>query len=105
MTALNFVYHSNCYIYSCPGVKPCPETAGKIYWLSGPPGTGKSTTCQLMAKEGGFTYYEGDCIMQLLNPFVDVNAEDPAKAAFKQKPMKVIPLKHIENLVSGIMHW
>ena len=43
-----------------------------------------------MAKEGDFTYYEGDCIMQLLNPFVDVNAEDPAKEAFKQKPMKVI---------------
>merc|ERR1712242_202774 len=26
---------------SCPGVLPCPERAGKIYWLSGPPGTGK----------------------------------------------------------------
>ena len=79
--------------YSCPGVSACPGKKGKIYWLSGPPGAGKSTTCQLMARNKGFIYYEGDSIMQLLNPFVDVNAADPTKAAFRTKPLKVRSLK------------
>jgi len=85
---------------SCPGVSACPEKKGKIYWLSGPPGAGKSTTCQLMARNKGFIYYEGDSIMQLLNPFVDVNAADPTKAAFRTKPLKDVPREDAEIILS-----
>ena len=57
--------------------------------LSGPPGAGKSTTCQLMAREAGYVYYEADCTMNNLNPFVPINAENPSLAGFCLKPMKV----------------
>ena len=70
-----------------------PDKPGKIFWLSGPPGAGKSTTGQMMARGGNYTYYEGDSVMQLLNPFVDLEAEDPTKAAFRSKPLKVLDRK------------
>ena len=74
---------------SCPHITPTPEKQGKIYWLSGPPGAGKSTTCQLMAREKGYIYYEADCMMQMINPFTDVNVENPTMASFKSKALKV----------------
>ena len=66
-----------------------PENQGKLVWLSGPPGAGKSTTGQLMGKECGYVYYEADCTMQGLNPFVPLDSENPTLAAFRQKPLKV----------------
>ena len=74
---------------SCPHISPHPEKNGPIYWLSGPPGSGKSTTCQMMAKERGYVYYEADCIANLINPFTDINAENPSIAGFKSQPLKV----------------
>ena len=47
----------------------------------------------MMARGGNYTYYEGDSVMQLLNPFVDLEAEDPTKAAFRSKPLKVLDRK------------
>jgi ATP-dependent protease Clp ATPase subunit len=58
--------------------------------LSGPPGAGKSTTCQLMAKEAGYVYYEADCTTNNLNPFIGTDVENPTIAAIRQKPLKVI---------------
>ena len=57
--------------------------------LSGPPGAGKSTTCQLMAKEAGYVYYEADCTTNNLNPFIGTDVENPTIASLKQKPLKV----------------
>ena len=31
-----------------------PHVRGKLLWLTGPPGLGKSTTAQLLAREKGF---------------------------------------------------
>ena len=73
----------------CPQITPKPEQQGKIIWLSGAPGSGKSTTCQLMARKNGYNYYEADAILQLTNPFVDTSAENPTMAAFAGKPMRV----------------
>ena len=56
---------------------------------SGPPGAGKSTTCQLMAKEAGYVYYEADCTTNNLNPFIGTDVENPTIAAIRQKPLKV----------------
>ena len=74
---------------SCPHIKPQPGKQGKIIWLSGPPGAGKSTTCQLMARKHDFVYYEADATMQFINPFVDLNVENPTVAAFAGKSLKV----------------
>ena len=66
-----------------------PENQGKLVWLSGPPGAGKSTTGLLMGKEAGYVYLEADCTMNCLNPFVPLDAENATLAAFQQSPLKV----------------
>ena len=67
-----------------------PENQGKLVWLSGPPGAGKSTTGQLMSREAGFVYLEADCMMNNINPFVPPDVENPTLAGFQQKALKVI---------------
>ena len=42
-----------------------------------------------MAREKGFIYYEADCMLQLINPFVDIHAKNPFMAAMQSKPLKV----------------
>ena len=37
-----------------------PGHLGKFLWITGPPGLGKSTVSQLLAREHGFVFYEGD---------------------------------------------
>ena len=66
-----------------------PENQGKLVWLSGPPGAGKSTTAQLMSKKAGFVYLEADCINQFLNPFIPSDVDNPSIAGFQQKALKV----------------
>ena len=74
---------------SCP-YKMQPENVGKLVWLSGPPGAGKSTTGQWMARDSGYVYYEADCTLSCLNPYVPTDVDNPTLAAFRQKPLKVI---------------
>ena len=62
--------------------------SGKILLLCGPPGTGKSTTAQLLARRLGYVYYECDTFAQLKNPFIDVNVENPSIAQLQQKILK-----------------
>ena len=56
----------------------------------GPPGAGKSTTAQRMARSHGYVYYEADCFFMFVNPFVDINAEEASLAMAAQKPLKVL---------------
>ena len=65
-----------------------PENQGRILWISGAPGMGKSTTAQLLGRYHGYVYYEGDCFNSLKNPFIDLNADDPTMAQVKQKTLK-----------------
>ena len=60
--------------------------------ILGPPGAGKSTTAQLFGRNHGYVYYEADCYMNQVNPYVDLNADDPTLQQGLQTPMKVITL-------------
>ena len=71
-----------------------PKNQGKLVWLSGPPGSGKSTTGQLMGRHAGYVYYEADCMMYGLNPFVSLDFENPTIGAFQQPVLKV---KYLSN--------
>ena len=62
-----------------------PENQGKLLWLSGAPGMGKSTTAQYLARDHGFVYYEGDCFGALKNPFNTVDSENPSMDQVKQR--------------------
>ena len=66
------------------------EKQGKLVWLSGPPGVGKSTTGKLLAQKDNFIFYEGDCLMNHLNPFIPLDVEEPSNNFFSQKPVKVL---------------
>ena len=72
------------------GFTPQPNVQGKIMFICGPPGAGKSTTAQYLAKEKGWVYYEADCFTQCLDPFVALDAKDPSIAQMRQKPIKVL---------------
>ena len=65
-----------------------PELQGKLLFLSGPPGAGKSTSGLLLAKTQGYVYYEADCFMNFLNPYVSLDVESPSVAAVYQQPLK-----------------
>ena len=58
----------------CPYVVPNPSYEGKLIWLTGPPGSGKSVTSQYFAKNHGFIHYQGDCFTEFVNPFTDLEA-------------------------------
>ena len=72
-----------------------PKNQGKLVWLSGPPGAGKSTTGQLMGRHAGYVYYEADCNIHALNPFVPLNFENPTVGAFRQPILKVTKIYSI----------
>ena len=62
---------------------------GKIFWVTGPPGAGKSTTCQLLARHHGYIYLEVDGFGFWFNPFPDLNAGNISVTAHKAKALKV----------------
>ena len=67
-----------------------PENQGKLVWLTGTPGAGKSTIGHLMSKEAGYVYYDSDAAEAFLNPFISPNSsENPTKQCYRQKPLKV----------------
>ena len=57
--------------------------------LSGPPGAGKSTTAQRLARDNGFVYYEADAFFMFCNPFNPIDHDNPSMATLEQKPLKV----------------
>ena len=65
------------------------ENQGKLIFLSGTPGSGKSSVALRLAQKEGFVYYEGDCFGNFTNPYVPLHVDEPSKAAVKQKPVKV----------------
>ena len=80
-----------------------PENQGKLLWLTGPPGLGKSTSAQLLAKNHGYVYYEGDCFKSCKNPYIPVDAPDPSMAQVKQRQLKGKGLEERMKVVKKLM--
>ena len=70
----------------CPH-KAEPERQGRLIWITGPPALGKSTTAQLLSREHGYVYYEGDCFFQLRNPYIPADVDNPSLAQAKQRKL------------------
>ena len=60
---------------------------GCLLWLSGAPGSGKSTTAQLVARLHGWVYYDIDCFGELRNPFIHPDTPNPTMATERQRPL------------------
>ena len=64
-----------------------PDRQGRLVWLAGPPGLGKSTSAQLLSREHGYVYYEGDCFLGLKNPYIPPSVEGAGMAHLKQRKL------------------
>ena len=75
-----------------------PEVQGKLLFLSGPPGVGKSTSGLKLAKNCDYVYYEADCFLNLVNPYLPLDVKDPSLAFPKQPPLKDFPEETVKLL-------
>jgi hypothetical protein len=64
-----------------------PERQGKLLWITGAPGLGKSTTAQLLARHHGFVYYEADCFFGIRNPYIPTDVPEPSLAQTRQRKL------------------
>ena len=64
-----------------------PERQGKLLWITGAPGLGKSTTGQLLSRDHGFVFYEGDCFWSLRNPYIPPNVPEASLAQVQQRKL------------------
>jgi hypothetical protein len=64
-----------------------PERQGKLVWITGAPGLGKSTTGQLLARHHGFVYYEADCFFGMRNPYIPTDVPEPSLAQIQQRKL------------------
>ena len=64
-----------------------PERQGKLVWITGAPGLGKSTTAQMLSRHHSFVFYEGDCFFGLRNPYIPSDVPEASMAQFKQRKL------------------
>ena len=79
-----------------------PDKPGKLIWISGGPGLGKSTSGLVLAKKFGYVYYEADAFMSYVNPYVPLNVEEPTLATAKQNFLKDVPQERVDAVVNGV---
>jgi len=97
-----FIENDNDPIEAPPGPYTIqPDVPGKILWLSGAPGMGKSTSAQIMAREDGYVYYEADCFSNLKNPYLPLDLDEPSMGQMKQKNLKGPGLKERGEIVKA----
>merc|ERR1712142_1280287 len=61
-----------------------PNEMGKIFWISGLTGMGKTTTARLLQEKKGFVSYEGDCFLMGCNPYVGASEQGPSYYGTRQ---------------------
>merc|ERR1711936_1339426 len=69
--------------------KEQPGVGGRLVFITGPPGSGKSTSAQLLAREKGFVYYEVDCFWFVKNPYVPIDVPEPTMAMESQRDLDI----------------
>ena len=74
-----------------------PENQGKLIFLSGAPGCGKSTTALKLAQKEGFVYYEGDGFPRSRNPYVPLDVDEPSLAVEKQPKVRGLSKEDLET--------
>ena len=79
-----------------------PEYQGKVVWLSGAPGLGKSTSAMLLARNSGYVYYEADSFMNHMNPYVSIDADEPTLAMMSQTFLSNVPQERIDCVADGL---
>merc|ERR1719510_455732 len=78
-----------------------PEKPGKVIWLTGAPGMGKSTSAQILGRSHGYVYYEADCFGNLENPSLAQMSQRLLKGAGREERLKV--LKESMSCWQGLM--
>ena len=79
-----------------------PNVQGKLLFLSGPPGSGKSVSGLLLAQTANYVYYEADCFINLQNPYLPLDVKEPSIAVPHQAPLKDFPLDTVKNVANAI---
>ena len=79
-----------------------PDNQGKLVWISGPPGLGKSTSAMLLGKNEDYVYYEADCFMHHVNPYVSTDVDEPSLMMIRQMFLKGIPQERIDDVATGL---
>ena len=79
-----------------------PGREGKLVWLSGAPGLGKSTSGMLLARNEGYVYYEADAFGANMNPYVSTEVEEPTLAMITQQFLKGVPQDRIDKVFEGV---
>ena len=85
--------------------KEQPENQGKLLWISGAPGLGKSTSGLLLGRKAGYVYYEADAFINHLNPFIPIDVDEPTLATFKQRCLKGVPQHRIDAVANAFLHF
>jgi len=75
-----------------------PENQGKLIFLTGSPGCGKSSTALKLAQKSGFVFYEGDCFYMLKNPYIPLDVSEPSLAMAKQNHVKGTKKSTLEEI-------
>ena len=75
-----------------------PENQGKLVWLSGAPGLGKSTTGMMLGRKAGYVYYEADAFGGHSNPYVSTDSEEPTLAMISQNFITGVPQEVIDGV-------
>ena len=75
-----------------------PERLGKLLWISGAPGFGKSTSGLMLNKKAGYVYYEADCFMNHLNPYVPTDVDEPT---FSTNFLKGVSQERLDIVTEG----
>ena len=79
-----------------------PEYDGRLIFISGAPGFGKSTSGLMLSKMAGYVYYEADAFTMHVNPYIPPDVEDATLATLKQKPLIGLSQERIDAVTNGL---
>ena len=81
-----------------------PEFQGRLLWISGAPGLGKSTIGYYLSRNAGYVFYEADCFGSNVNPYIplDVDLSNLSFALLNQRPLKGVPKERVDARNRGV---